>query len=439
MGTNPLAELLSERRAITNLEETGRTATSTLYRGSSAWGTTTEAVELFDAPLTAAEASDADSLTSLLPATEHPAIFAVRDCGVTGDNQLYVVREMPAGSPLRSLVESRSARGQGFDRDEVATLLGPVAEAIDAVGAHAHPVFLSRSINVDAMRVQPGSSWAPIRLDLVGPAPGAGARSAHDNVEAFAQVVAALLGEPADPQRVAAAAGAADYLRSLRSSGPSDPANRWGASSAPEPVNDRPRQYFPETDPGVGMPAVAGYGVPYAPLASYQPAPPERKRRAWPWVLAAVLLLAAAGAGGGYWWYTQYYQGGEPWQGANSEIQADFPGLVSAGEGGKGWEGLTCSGVEAGDNQDGKIRCANADLGVSITKFTSAEARDSSLPKPEAIQVIGNDTCQLLSFGPDDIGADAYLLAPTSEKEQYTVLINGQGAEDKMLTMPVCG
>lgn len=95
--------------------------------------------------------------------------------------------------------------------------------------------------------------------------------------------------------------------------------------------------------------------------------------------------------------------------------------------------------MEAGDNQDGKIRCANADLGVSITKFTSAEARDSSLPKPEAIQVIGNDTCQLLSFGPDDIGADAYLLAPTSEKEQYTVLINGQGAEDKMLTMPVCG
>ena len=459
-----LSDVLYERHALSNLEEIGRTDVSTIYRGTNTWGTKTVSVELFDATLSASEARDVDELAALLPSTDVDAVFTARDCGIAGNEQLFIVRDASAGTTLRSLVESRSTWGQPFGLDEVKNLLGPVANAVDTINANGHPTFLTRSLDMDTLLVQQGQAAAPIMLDLVGPVPGQGARTATDNVAAFAAIVGRLLGEDVDPQRLSAATGASNYLASLGGVAADDPENQWDQSFVPAPAVDpaqhapteqwesvqgqqfqeqefqgqqfqeqRPQQYFPDTDPGFGQKTL--YESPD--MVGYAPVQPAKKHRVWPWLLALVVLLAAGGAGG-YWWYTQYYNPGKPWAGESKSIQSAFPALISEKNGGKGWQDLICKQGQPEEGQKGKIRCANAELGVTVTQYESEEARTNSLPTTESAEVLGNGACEVTSYPLKAEGDPAFILAPKNDNKEYTVMINGADAEQERLALPVC-
>lgn len=449
-----LSEVLYERHALSNLEEIGRTDVSTIYRGTNTWGTKTVSIELFDATLTASEARDVDELASLLPSTDVDAVFSARDCGIAGNDQLFIVRDESAGTALRSLVESRSTWGQPFGLDEVKNLLGPVANAVDTINDKGHPTFLTRSLDMDTLLVQQGQAAAPIMLDLVGPVPGQGARTATDNVASFAAIVGQMLGEDVDPQRLSAATGASNYLASLGGVAADDPENQWDQSFVPAPAVDpaqhapteqwesvqgqqfqeqRPQQYFPDTDPGIGQETL--YESPD--MVGYAPVQPAKKNKVWPWLLALVVLLAAGGAGG-YWWYTQYYNPGKPWSGESKNIQSAFPALIAEKDGGKGWQDLVCREGDPEDAQKGKIRCGNAELGVTVTKFESEEARTKSLPPTESVEVLGKDACEVASYTLESEGDPAFILAPKNDNKEYTVMINGADAEQERLALPVC-
>ncbi|QPK83004.1 hypothetical protein G7Y29_09185 [Corynebacterium qintianiae] len=183
----------------------------------------------------------------------------------------------------------------------------------------------------------------------------------------------------------------------------------------------RPRQYFPETGS--------------APGATVKPERSTSQRAVWPWLLAAVLLLSAAA--GGLWWYT-HRGAGERWEGVNQEIHMAFPDIVSAREGLKGWNGLPCAEAAADAGQLGKIRCADADLGVSVIKYDSETARDAALPESTSAHVLSNGQCEVTSVTLEDSSEPAYFLAPKGANSDYGILINGRDAEEQRLALPVC-
>lgn len=205
-----------------------------------------------------------------------------------------------------------------------------------------------------------------------------------------------------------------------------------GAHQKPQPTREpeRPRQHFPDTDPNMREVNVESYEPPRF-------EEPKKKKKAWPWVLAGVVLLAAAG-GGGYWWYTQYGGPTEPWEDEDAAIAKAFPDLVSAEDGGRGFDGMRCHHKELEGDEIGKIRCASPDAGVSIFKYESQEARDATIPADGKKQRFGNGNCEISSTKIKDQDLPTYLIAPDGEYSTYSFLINGKDAEKLRVKLPIC-
>lgn len=190
---------------------------------------------------------------------------------------------------------------------------------------------------------------------------------------------------------------------------------------------ERPRQHFPDTDPNM-------HEVKYeAPQFSE----PKKKKKAWPWALAAVVLLAAAG-GGGYWWYTQYGGPTEPWEDEDLAIAEAFPELISAEDGGRGFNGMRCHHKEVAGDEIGKIRCANPKAGVSVFKYESQEARDATIPSDGDTQRFGNDSCEITSTKIKGQDLPTFLITPDGDFSTYSFLINGKDAEELRVQLPIC-
>lgn len=450
-----LAQILHEKYALSQVTEKAETGISTLYAASNTWGSSTAEVELFNEPVSEDAARTIGQVAGSLQWLEDPAVVRIRDCGVTQDGRLYVVRDEAHGSALRSLIDGRVKWGTPFTYQEAERLLGPVAKAIDRFNASGHPNFLARSIDPDHLLVQQGAPVVPVVLTLAGPTAGAaGLVSESKNRRQFSEVVSQLTSKPVDEELLAATDSAADYLASLANLANPQPAPQpepqyWQPESEPEYAEPeyakaelaapRPQQQFPDTDPGA-MQAVPAAG----PTAQYgfedfgQPVyeAPKKKRKAWPWVLAAVLLLAASG-GGGYWWYTQ--EGStKAWAGADAEIARQFPQLISEKDGGKGFEGMTCHSQVAEGDATGKIRCSNADAGVSVFKYDSAEKRDASMNADGKSERFGNDSCKFTSTELTGQDLPAYYLAPEGDLSNYNLLVNGKTAEQLRLQLPIC-
>ncbi|WP_257159710.1 hypothetical protein [Corynebacterium cystitidis] len=157
----------------------------------------------------------------------------------------------------------------------------------------------------------------------------------------------------------------------------------------------------------------------------------------WPWVAAVGAIVALVGVGivllgdrGGNSW--------QPWDVARQSIADDFPELVAATDGGSGFSDLTCETAPTEAGQQAKFRCADAEFGVSIIDYGDAETRDSYLPQADSFVVLGTGSCEVESYEIPNQAHPTFMLAPQGANSQYILLVNGEDAEDRRLTLPVC-
>lgn len=192
-------------------------------------------------------------------------------------------------------------------------------------------------------------------------------------------------------------------------------------------------------DADLAAPAYSVTGQPYqyGPSAtqpvSSTPEVNTKKRAVWPWAAAAAVAALAA-AGGGFWFLSN---SGTEWDEVHAQAAADFPKLVAEEDGGKGFGGMTCTSRDTEGDEDAKIRCDNATLGVNIYSYDSAEQRDAVVGDGER-ELYGNDVCQFAAVEIPDQTYPTYYIAPNGDWDRYLLLINGEDAEEMKTRLPIC-
>lgn len=402
--------------AADRVRETTRTANSTIYEASNDDGAAVQ-IEVFDGPAP----TDAAGLDDAFAAVTAPGAFRPRHAGRLEDGQLYILSEATVGTSLSELIDQKRAAGEVFTAADTRDLLAGAAQAIDAYNAAGHPEFLARSINTRAMLVQPAWSEVPVKLAMVGPSGETNA--AEDNLHDFWNVVAEVTSRPVNEEAAAKHATAAGYLTEVTESEDPNAASPIAAPVAPATGDVAPRPQDGYRKPPEPYPAGT-----FAPAA-----PAKAKKSPWPWIIGAlvVALLAMAGA---WWWTTQR---GEEWTGANAEIAEAYPNIVSKKSGQKGWQDLTCEPAATDSGQDGKIRCAGEDFGVSVAKYSTESERDQVVPGDQYATVLGSGACMIEDYEIPGVTPPAYAMAPR-DKGQYLIVVNGNDAEQRRLDLPVC-
>lgn len=416
MSAAPIADLLAERFGFSftsdQVQETGRTETSTLYAAADDKGHAVE-VEVFDAPVDSSVTEDVNTLNQRLALAAHPGAFQPRSVGTTGDNQLFVLREAPTGTPLAELIEQK---GPTFTPDEVQALLGPVAEAVDDYDLKGLSGFVTRSLSPERLLVQPQWSSTPVKMTLVGPSLDAAAQVgeldiAAANVQKFAAVVSLMTGQP-----------------------PRDGVKTCAEVLGAEPVD----KHVPEASAVAPRPE-DGYRKPpepyaYGPDGQYaRPTEAKKQRNPWVWVIALLVALLVALGALWYWWANR----GEEWAGAEAQIAETYPNIVSSREGLDGWKDLKCEYGTPDADQEGKIRCADENLGLSVVKYADEFDRDAAVPGPEDATVLGSGECTINSYVLPDAQPPAFVMTP-QDKPEYLFIINGFESENQRLDLPVC-
>ena len=198
---------------------------------------------------------------------------------------------------------------------------------------------------------------------------------------------------------------------------------------------DKPQQHFPITSPN--LPVVEQIiQPPQARPAPARPAPAGAKQ--WsvlPWLIAIVATLLLAGVGA--YWYVRF-GATDPWAGREARLARTFPDLISQREGGRGFEGMTCSAKQITGDEVSKIRCVNKTQGVSIVEFDSNTQRNSALPEGAQVERFGNGACQINSIQLPDQATPAYLIAPEEPLDRYLFMVNGNEAEQLRVRLPIC-
>ncbi|MEH0147167.1 hypothetical protein V6D40_05730 [Corynebacterium sp. Q4381] len=166
--------------------------------------------------------------------------------------------------------------------------------------------------------------------------------------------------------------------------------------------------------------------------ASPAPAPETKKRPVWPWIAAAAGVLAAAG--GGFWFLAN---SGTEWDETHAQVAADFPALIAEKDGGKGYLSMTCTSRETEGEEEAKIRCENAEIGLNIYHYGSAEQRDAVVGGGEP-EFYGNDVCQFTAVEIPDQAYPTYYIAPNGDWDTYLLLLNGEDAEKMKTRLPIC-
>ncbi|WP_342318411.1 hypothetical protein [Corynebacterium mayonis] len=396
MADNSLADIVSAA-GYEQVEEVARTETSTLYRAQPRKDSSAVAdveVEEFNIPLSPGAAGEVEKVAAAMGKTNLPGVFSPRIAQVTDAGKLVVVRDAPAGMPLKELARERFAKEGHFNTGEVLNLLLPVAEAIDHYAEIGQPGFVSRSINLDRLLAQPGWASAPVKMSMVGPTAQIDNSTAGQNRVTFIELVADLTGLAIDPEMVASSGNCQNYLRVL----------------AGEPIKQpRPPRRLLKSVPTTGFSS--------------------------PWPAIAVLLALLLLLGSGLWWWIN--ERGQAWEGEHAALKEAYPELISSRDGGKGWQDLTCHTVEPEQNQTAKIRCAGESLGVSIAKYVSEQDRDAGLPGKAEGVALGSGSCMINSFEVPGVTPPAFVMAP-EDRTDVRILINGANAEDDRLQLPLC-
>ena len=395
-----IAGIVNERYGLSldadHVRETVQTDVSKLYEATSQDGVGVQ-IEVFDAPL----GGDAEHLDVQLTDVNNPAVFRPRYVGRLEDGRPVVLRDLPVGTPLSTLLEEKKAAGEAVSLAEAGELLEGVAGAIDAYNASGHPDFLARSLKVEQLYGQHALSRVPVKMGLVGPSPQT--VSAEDNLRDFWNLVAEITGRPVDSDAAAANATAAGYLAAITR--PAAPGPEGGYRSLPGP---------------------------YPAGAARLAANTASRINPWPWVIGALALLLAGMLIA--WWVTNR---GEEWNAAETQIAETYPAIVSDKAGQRGWQSLACEPAAVEPGQEGKIRCAGEGLGVSVAKYASAEDRSADLPPPLYAVVVGSGECMIDSYALPEADPPAFAMAPRDHAD-YLVLLNGADAEEMRLKLPLC-
>ncbi|WP_301925556.1 hypothetical protein [Corynebacterium glaucum] len=404
MSEPVITGVLNERYGIAlvgdGARQTGRTAASTLFEGKTDEGVGVQ-IELFDAPFTAA--ADTDALNSQLNDIAHPGVFRPRLAGKLDDGRPFILRDAPTGTPLSGLIAEKREAGETVSDAWAGELLESAAAAVDAYIAAGHSNFLARSVNTEQMLVQHAFAKAPVKLGLVGPTTEHS--SAEDILHDFWRVIAEVTGKPVDEGAAARHATAVGYLRAIAGS---------GVAPGPGEV------YRREADPYQASQV--------APVATQT----TTARNPWPWIIGALALALVALIGA--WWFTNR---GQEWNEAEAQIHEAYPQIVAKKSGQYGWQGLTCESAATDPGQDGKIRCADENLGVTVIKYANERERNGVVPGVDDATVLGSGACMINDFEIPDTDPPAYAMAPRDNTE-YLFIVNGADAETKRLELPLC-
>lgn len=445
MVDSQLVQFLHEKYALTDLKEKAATADSTVYFATNTWGNSTAEVELFNEVIKGDQATAITQLASGLRWLDEPAVVSLRDCGVTEDGTLYVVRDEAKGNTLRSIIEGRVKWGTPFSNSEVHSLLAPVARAIDHYNNAGHAELLARSIDVDHLLVQHHNPSAPVMLALVGPTPDATSTPA-ENRRTFAEVISQLTTKPVDEDLLESTESASAYLEKLAfpyqakpEAKAEDATVQWSMPAQPvEEQPERPKQHFPDTNPGFAA-VEPHYQQPYEYSGYAQPEffepQPQKKSKSLTWLLVFMILLLLGGIGAGGWWL--WDNQGEGWNAQEQEMADTFPRIISEKSGQRGWLNMKCESQTPEDGQKARIRCSDKDLGVSIIDYGDEKTRDGLLPEGDT-EVIGNEKCSARSYKMEDVTPPAYRIAPEGEDAQYLLVVNGAEAESKRMYLNLC-
>ena len=120
-----------------------------------------------------------------------------------------------------------------------------------------------------------------------------------------------------------------------------------------------------------------------------------------------------------------------------AQIAEEYPEIVSDKAGKKGWKDLRCEQGTPDPDQEGKIRCANEELGVSVVKYADEFDRDDAVPDPREAVVLGSGECTVNSYELPDANPPAYVMTP-QDKPEYLMIINGLNSEEQRLDLPLC-
>ena len=195
-----------------------------------------------------------------------------------------------------------------------------------------------------------------------------------------------------------------------------------------------PTQTFPRAVPPQAGTAPAGTAPAGAAPAGTAPA----RSKQWgvlPWVIGIVATLLLAGVGA--YWYVRF-GATDPWAGREARLARTFPELVSQRDGGRGFEGMTCTSQDTTGDEVSKIRCVNRSEGVSIVEFDSYTQRNSALPESGQVERFGKGACEINSIELPEQATPAYLIAPEAPLDRYLFVVNGNQAEQLRVRLPIC-
>lgn len=195
-----------------------------------------------------------------------------------------------------------------------------------------------------------------------------------------------------------------------------------------------PTQTFPRAVPPQAGTAPAGTAPAGRVAAGTAPA----RSKQWgvlPWVIGIVATLLLAGVGA--YWYVRF-GATDPWAGREARLARTFPELVSQRDGGRGFEGMTCTSQDTTGDEVSKIRCVNRSEGVSIVEFDSYTQRNSALPESGQVERFGKGACEINSIELPEQATPAYLIAPEAPLDRYLFVVNGNQAEQLRVRLPIC-
>lgn len=210
----------------------------------------------------------------------------------------------------------------------------------------------------------------------------------------------------------------------------------------------KPEQHFPSTSPNLPVVDQASAAA-QAPTQTFPRAVPPQagtapagtapaRSKQWgvlPWVIGIVATLLLAGVGA--YWYVRF-GATDPWAGREARLARTFPELVSQRDGGRGFEGMTCTSQDTTGDEVSKIRCVNRSEGVSIVEFDSYTQRNSALPESGQVERFGKGACEINSIELPEQATPAYLIAPEAPLDRYLFVVNGNQAEQLRVRLPIC-
>lgn len=474
-------EQLAARHGLTGVEKIGQGGMGEVYRAFRPQLNDTVAVKRLSGDLANDPAAQArfENEMRTLARIRHPAIVSVKDGAVTDDGEAYYIMDFVPGVDLAQIISDRQRSGRPFTVSETATLLRPIAYALDYLHLRMSPPIVHRDVKPANILVPRDGSYDAESLLTDFGISLAGDATRHTSAHVVAGTVGYLAPElypaggdepPGEPtaasDRYALTLIALEMLTLTRLKETMS-ATQWQGRDRPFPdlralgldqggpgayghleevfrkalhtlpgyryrtaiefitaLSEAQRPRSGDTAPQVGAAAAVSAPGPSRPA----------RRAAGSWGIVAVLGVVALVLAGavGYLGYLLTSQ--SPWSPAAKVVAASFPSALPGREGGPGPEGIACQESEAGAEMLAVITCAGEETTYEFTDFGAAAPRDAALDGDNRVGWEAG-SCAAESVTRED-GSVAVL--PDMAGGRFALSISGPDAEQKRLEVPLC-